>query len=209
MPAAEWIGGVDRHQIEITCQAAVLKAVVEHDDVGTRGGGRGGGRDAVTIGDMPDAGEEERQFGCFVAPPSRGGAVPTADDRRTRALSGQPTDHPGHQRRLAGAAEGQIADAHHRHAGGPRGEPSAVVGRVAEGHDRPPRGPERREGETGQRRSGGGVGPVDEALERFCVRQQRHAVDPSVRPARRAHPASVECSVFGSIVVARGCCRGV
>ena len=187
MATAERIGGIDGHEIEIAGQTAVLEAVVEHDDVGAGRRRRRGGHDPIAAGDVQDSGEKQRQFGRFVAPLPGRGRVSPAHDRRLAVEGRQTADDPGHQGGLAGAAEREVADTHHREAGRRRGQPAAVVGGVAQGHHRRPGGAERRQGDSRECRRGAGVGPIDELLERFCVRM-RHAVDPSVGPGPAGLP---------------------
>ena len=184
---SERIGGIDGHEIEIAGQTAVLEAVVEHDDVGAGHSRRRGGHDPIAAGNVQDSGEQQRQFGRFVALLPGRGRVSPADDRRLAVEGHQTADDPGHQGGLASAPEREVTDTYDREAGRRRGEPAAVVGGVAQGHHRRPGGAERRQGDSRECRRGAGVGPIDELLERFCVRM-RHAVDPSVGPGPAGLP---------------------
>ena len=57
MATAERIGGIDGHKIEVAGQAAVLEAVVEHDDVGAGHSRRRGSYDPIAAGNVQDSGE--------------------------------------------------------------------------------------------------------------------------------------------------------
>ena len=152
----------------------MLEAVVEHDGGGAPGGCGAGGRHAVAVGDMRNARHDDRQFGRLVAHLAGADAVAATHDRRSVPGSLERAGHPGHERRLACAAEREVADRDHRHRSAVNRGQAAVVGCIAGGDDAAVR-----HGDDGQRgpdrrRAGAAHGAIDEAFERVGVGQERH-----------------------------------
>ena len=67
MPAAKRVGGIDGNDVEVAAQPAMLEAVVEHDDVGASGDGGAAAGSPVAVGDVPDARDDDAEFGGLVA----------------------------------------------------------------------------------------------------------------------------------------------
>src|SRR5579883_391749 len=129
-PVAETIGAVDRRQAEILGERGILQAVVEDKDArasGDRciGGGRSIRRD--------EAGRDTREQQRLVADLARAvalridrnrraaapAAIAARQERDVLALRDQQLGDRDRSRRLARAADGEIADADHRRGGAP------------------------------------------------------------------------------------------
>jgi hypothetical protein len=174
MAAAEGIARVDRNQVEVAAEAAVLKPVVEHGHVG---GPAGRGHDAphpVAVGHMRHAGQQDSQFGGLVARLTRPGGVAAANHGRSPSSGRQLPGHPGHKRRLARAAECQVADRNHGDRCGVPAKQAQVVNRVAEDRGQAVGGGHQGQGSP----QGGGAGAdhrsVRQPPEGFRVGQDRH-----------------------------------
>ncbi len=100
-------------------------------------------------------------------------AISAADDRHANAARVEPRGEPLDQRRLAGAAEGEIAHAHHRHADAMDRGRAAVVAAVSPAGRRPHRSTRR----AATRRAGGRPGAAPPSAHKFskprCIQQGR------------------------------------
>jgi hypothetical protein len=140
---------VDHRDLEVPLQAVMLQPVVRHDDVCAGGHGGAGRREPVPADPHRHAGDARQQQGLIAAEirrvPGRhavrlarlGPAIAAADDRGAQAAPRQRAHQPGHQRRLAGAAHGHVADHHHRAARMGRCAPAARVGEPSQANHCP------------------------------------------------------------------------
>ncbi len=127
----ERLQGIQEHDVQIAAEAAMLKTVVQHDQVRSEGGnGLPCGGHAVGVLQVRHVGERLLQFAGLVVGLARRGPITTANHRHTNAAVGEPAAEPADQGRLAGAAEGQVADADHRHADAVNRRPTVVVAAV-------------------------------------------------------------------------------
>ena len=124
---AETALGVDQHDFEITCQRPVLQAVVTDQNIDAVL------RDQQSRGSQTTASDRDRAVGGvrqphrFIAELRRfgagrqasrvigGSAITARDDAGPPAAAAQFVREPGHQRRLPGAADGEIAHNQHRY----------------------------------------------------------------------------------------------
>ena len=164
----------------------MLEAVVEHDRIGTVCRRSRGRSHAVAVGDMGHVGEQEREFRGLVARRAACGAVAPAHDGGAACSGEAAACHPGHERRLAGAAEREVADGDHRHGHPPHGQQTAVVREVAAAHGGGIGRGEECQGRAGESRCRAGLGAVDEPAERSGVGKKRHAGHAHETPRRRA-----------------------
>jgi hypothetical protein len=143
---------VEDEDLDVAAEREVLQPVVGDDGVDAVVGlqqGMGGGH-AIAADDHRHA-RAPREKQRFVAdvvrcvvrchPPGHvvgraAPAVATRDDARHAPRCTQRLDDREHGRRLAGAADEQVADDDHRHRQHGRFSPAAAVGRTAQPHER-------------------------------------------------------------------------
>ncbi len=127
------VGGRDDRQVDVADQPQVLEAVVEQVDGGAEAAlGEGAGPEAIRTDEHAGAGDAARQHQRLVAGPGQigqrphavaddgdavgriGPAVAAREDRRPLAGLDQQARQASHDRRLAAAAAGDVADRNHR-----------------------------------------------------------------------------------------------
>ncbi len=123
---------VDQHEVEVAEQPPVLEPVVQHEQFTFQllNGGLGQ-RDAVFPLQMRHVGQVFFQDQRLVVRPTLG-AIAAAEDGHAHVAAAVEAGHVFHERRLAGAADGEVADADDRPHDAVRAEPAAVVAEVAE-----------------------------------------------------------------------------
>jgi hypothetical protein len=172
--ATKWIGGIDGHDIEIAGQAAVLEAVVEQRDLRPRGRGRLDAGDAVAVGDVRHGRQQDGQFGRLVAPFAAGSAVATAHDGGLEAARCKSPRQPGHQRRLASAAEREVANRNDRYRPLGGRQQVEIVGRISAADHQAIGGREAGQSDAGQCWPHPAGRPVHQTLECLGVGEQGH-----------------------------------
>ena len=111
----ERLQGVEQDDVAIAGEPAMLKAVVEHDRLAAKpGDGFAGGCDAIGIFKMRHVGQQSSQFEGFVVRLATFGPVASAHHGRSNASLMKPLGDPADHRRLARAAQGEIAHAYNR-----------------------------------------------------------------------------------------------
>ena len=128
MAIAQAARGIDQHQFEISGQAVVLQAVVTEDQVQRLGRQQGRHRaTAIRINHQRHAAALHNQQRLITGHASglislhapgqlrRLRAIAATDHTDAQPLTAAMLDQPENHRGLAGAADGDIADHHHRH----------------------------------------------------------------------------------------------
>src|SRR5262245_54073406 len=114
---APGVGRIDEHNVEVTDESAVLEAVVEQQDLSlVFGDGGAGGGDAVGPLDVRHTGEVVAQDHRLVVElrevaAVEGAAVAAAEDGDADVPLGEPPGQVFDEGGLAGAADGEVADA--------------------------------------------------------------------------------------------------
>jgi len=109
---AERFEGVDENDVEIAVDATMLEGIVEEDHLAAEFfDGDGRGADSIGVLQVGNVGQLVFEFNGFVVAASGFGAVAAADKGDTHALVSEEPGDPCNHRRLAGSAEGEIADA--------------------------------------------------------------------------------------------------
>ena len=121
-------GGVDQHQFQVTGQAIVLQTIIGKNQVQRLAGQQCLDRTAAIgidhHGHAATLHDQQRfvtrHFGALAGLDApwqlrRLGAVPSTDHTYTQAIAPTVFDQPQDQRRLAGAAYGDVTDHHHWH----------------------------------------------------------------------------------------------
>ena len=173
--AAERVGRVDRHDVEVAAEPTMLESVVENDRPGALFHRPRCSRHAIPVGDVEDSVEHDRELRRLIARRARPGTVAAAHDRRSDSVASHEPCHPGDEWRLAGAAEREIADGNHRHADRVPADDAPVEADVPDRDADAVGDGERREAQPRRRRDGPGAGPVDQPSKAFRIGQERHA----------------------------------
>ena len=133
---AKRLAGVEQHDVEIPGEPPMLEAVVQQQQLRRQFlDGDRRRRDPVGILQVRHVGQREFQLKGLVVQPPLLRPVAAAENRDANVLPPQMPGDPLDHRRLAGAADGEIADAHHRHGGPMDLGGAAVVAAIAGPHD--------------------------------------------------------------------------
>ena len=115
MLIAQRFQGVQKHDIEVAGNAAMLEGIVQHEHLASEFTDRPVGRgDAIGVLHVRHARQFPGKFPGFVVRPVVD-AITAADDSCRFALREELADDPFNQRCLARAAQGEVADADHGH----------------------------------------------------------------------------------------------
>ncbi len=127
-------GGVDQDEVEIALQAPMLEAIVQHQDVALQLLDRRPRQgDSISSLQMRHIGEVLFQHQCLIVPARYTSVTSAQQCHLQAALAKEPRD-PFDARRLAGAADRQVADADDRDYGLVDRLPAAVEGPVSHAH---------------------------------------------------------------------------
>ena len=127
---------VEQDDIEVPGDPPVLEGVVQHEQLTAEFVDRPArGRYPIGILDVRHVRQRSRQFERLVIRLTGPRAVAAADDANSHAPLAKPPHQPLDHRRLAGAAERQVAHADDRRAHAPDGRAARVVTPVSPAND--------------------------------------------------------------------------
>ena len=113
---AKRLHGVEQHDVQIASDPAVLKGVVQEDELAIQlFHGRTSCSHPIGILPLRHVGQLLFQFQRLVVFRTGLGPIAPADHGYSKAPTAKPSGEPLDHRRLAGSAQGEIADAYHRY----------------------------------------------------------------------------------------------